>query len=34
MEMANNLQEAIDLINSHGSAHTDCIVTEDGKLEE
>ena len=32
MELVNNLQEAIDLINTHGSAHTDCIVTEDGEL--
>lgn len=30
VEVVNNLQEAIDVINSHGSAHTDTIITEDG----
>lgn len=32
VEVVNNLQEAIDVINSHGSAHTDAIITEDGIL--
>ena len=31
VEIVNNLQEVVDLINVHGSAHTDSIVTEDGK---
>ena len=30
VELVNNLQEAIDTINTHGSAHTDAIITEDG----
>ena len=30
IELVNNLQEAIDVINTHGSAHTDTIITEDG----
>lgn len=32
VEIVNNLQEAIDLINIHGSSHTDSVVTEDSKL--
>lgn len=31
VEVVNNVQEAIDLINTYGSAHTDAIVTEDGQ---
>ena len=30
VELVNNLQEAIDTINTHGSAHTDAIITKDG----
>lgn len=30
VELVNNLQEAIDTINIHGSAHTDAIITHDG----
>lgn len=32
VEIVNNLQEAIDLINIHGSAHTDSVVTEDSEF--
>jgi len=29
VEIVDSLEEAIDFINSHGSHHTDCVVTED-----
>ena len=32
VELVNNLQEAIDIINTYGSGHTDAVVTEDGWL--
>ena len=31
VELVNNVQEAIDIINTYGSHHTDTIITEDGR---
>lgn len=30
IEIVDNVSEAIDHINNHGSHHTDCVITEDG----
>ena len=32
IEIVDSLEEAVEHINSHGSSHTDCIITEDGML--
>lgn len=34
VELVDSVQEAITLINSQGSAHTDCIITEDIRVAE
>jgi len=31
VELVDSLQEAITHINTYGSSHTDCIITEDGQ---
>ena len=31
IEVVGSLEEAIEVINAHGSAHTDTIITEDGE---
>ena len=30
IEIVDNVSEAIDHINNHGSHHTDCVITENG----
>jgi len=32
IEVVKNVEEAVAIVNGHGSAHTDTIVTEDGEL--
>ncbi|XP_021908621.1 delta-1-pyrroline-5-carboxylate synthase-like isoform X2 [Carica papaya] len=34
IEIVNDVYEAIDHIHQHGSAHTDCIITEDNEVAE
>ena len=31
MEVVGSVQEAVEIINTHGSSHTDAIITEDGE---
>lgn len=33
MELVDDVRDAISHINKYGSSHTDCIVTENGKLK-
>ena len=32
VEVVGSVQEAVDVVNTHGSSHTDAIVTENGEL--
>ena len=32
VELVGSVEEAVDHINTHGSGHTDCIITEDGQF--